>query len=54
MCSITKLILYVFNPHDGCHEHIVCQDIAYPYMYSTLTSLTITVENDGHEIPNEY
>ena len=23
-------------------------------MYSTLTSLTITVENDGHEILNEY
>ena len=48
-------ILYIFNPHYECHEDIVCQDIAYPYMYSTLTSyLTITVENDWHEILNEY
>ena len=48
-------ILYVFNPHYGCHEHIVCQDITYLYMYSSLTSyLTITVEDDGHEILNEY
>ena len=34
--SLKITILYVFNPHYGCHEHVVCQDIAYPYMYSTL------------------
>ena len=28
--SLKITILYVFNPHYGCHEHIVCQDIAYP------------------------